>query len=36
MLEESEKMLSAGCSGFFEKPFDLLTIVAQIYKLIRI
>jgi two-component system, cell cycle response regulator DivK len=36
MLGDREKMLAAGCNGYFEKPFDPLTIVAQIHKLIGI
>jgi CheY-like chemotaxis protein len=34
MMGDREKILSAGCNGYFEKPFDPLTIVDQIHKLI--
>lgn len=34
MQGDREKMLAAGCNGYFEKPFDPMTIVAQIHKLI--
>ena len=34
MQGDRERMLAAGCNGYFEKPFDPLTIVAQIHKLI--
>ena len=34
MRGDREKILSAGCNGYFEKPFDPLTIVDQIHKLI--
>jgi CheY-like chemotaxis protein len=36
MRGDREKMLAAGCTGYFEKPFDPLTIVEQIHKLIGI
>lgn len=36
MQGDREKMLAAGCTGYFEKPFDPLTIVAQIHKLIGV
>ena len=32
MRGDREKILSAGCNGYFEKPFDPLTIVDQIHK----
>jgi two-component system, cell cycle response regulator DivK len=36
MLGDREKMMASGCNGYFEKPFDPLTIVAQIHKLLGI
>ena len=36
MLGDRGKIMAAGCNGYFEKPFDPLTIVAQIHKLIGI
>lgn len=36
MLGDREKIMAAGCNGYFEKPFDPLTIVAQIHKIIGI
>lgn len=34
MLGDRDKILAAGCNGYFEKPFDPLTIVEQIHKII--
>jgi CheY-like chemotaxis protein len=34
MKGDREKILAAGCNGYFEKPFDPMTIVAQIHKVI--
>lgn len=34
MKGDREKIMAAGCNGYFEKPFDPLTIVAQIHKII--
>ncbi len=36
MMGDREKIMSAGCNGYFEKPFDPLTIVAQIHKIIGV
>lgn len=36
MRGDREKIMAAGCNGYFEKPFDPLTIVAQIHKVIGI
>ena len=36
MRGDREKVLAAGCSGYFEKPFDPLTIVGQIHKIIGV
>ena len=36
MMGDRGKIIAAGCNGYFEKPFDPLTIVAQIHKLIGI
>lgn len=36
MRGDREKIIAAGCNGYFEKPFDPLTIVAQIHKLIGV
>jgi len=36
MMGDREKIMAAGCSGYFEKPFDPLTIVAQIHKIIGV
>jgi CheY-like chemotaxis protein len=35
MRGDRENIMAAGCNGYFEKPFDPLTIVAQIHELIR-
>ncbi len=34
MVGDREKIMAAGCNGYFEKPFDPLTIVERIHKLI--
>ncbi len=34
MLGDREKILSAGCNGYFEKPIDPLTIVEKIQEII--
>lgn len=36
MQGDREKIMAAGCNGYFEKPFDPLTIVAQIHKTIGV
>lgn len=36
MAGDRERLLAAGCNGYFEKPFDPLTIVAQIHKIIGV
>lgn len=36
MRGDRERILAAGCNGYFEKPFDPLTIVAQIHKIIGV
>ncbi len=35
MRGDMEKILAAGCSGYFEKPIDPLTIVEQISKILK-
>ncbi len=35
MRGDMEKILAAGCNGYFEKPIDPLTIVGQITNLIK-
>lgn len=35
MKGDREKMLSAGCNGYFEKPIDPLTIVGKIQKILE-
>jgi len=34
MLGDREKIMAAGCNGYFEKPIDPLTIVEKIHKII--
>lgn len=36
MAGDREKVLSAGCNGYFEKPIDPLTIIESIHKIIGI
>jgi two-component system, cell cycle response regulator DivK len=36
MVEDREKLLGAGFNGYFEKPFDPLTIMAQIHEIIGV
>ena len=36
MRGDREEIMAAGCNGYFEKPFDPLTIVAKIHKLIGV
>ncbi|HLE41444.1 MAG TPA: response regulator [Nitrospirota bacterium] len=36
MLGDREKMLNAGCNGYFEKPIDPLTIVENIHRTIGV
>jgi CheY-like chemotaxis protein len=36
MLGDREKVLSAGCNGYFEKPIDPLTIVENIHRTIGV
>lgn len=35
MRGDREKLLAAGCTGYFEKPFDPLTIIDQIHEILR-
>lgn len=34
MLGDREKMLNAGCNGYFEKPIDPLSIIENIHRII--
>ena len=36
MRGDRENIMAAGCNGYFEKPFDPLTIVEQIHKIIGV
>lgn len=36
MAGDRERILSAGCNGYFEKPIDPLTIVESIHKILKI
>ncbi|MBI5484766.1 MAG: response regulator [Deltaproteobacteria bacterium] len=36
MRGDREKIMAAGCNGYFEKPFDPITIVDQIHKIIGV
>ena len=36
MRGDRENILAAGCNGYFEKPFDPLTIVEQIHRIIGV
>src|SRR3990170_7989651 len=36
MLGDREKMLNAGCNGYFEKPIDPLTIVENIHGILEV
>lgn len=36
MLGDRDKMLNAGCNGYFEKPIDPLTIVENIHRTIGV
>ncbi|MDW7999204.1 MAG: response regulator [Thermodesulfovibrio sp.] len=36
MVGDREKMLSAGCNGYLEKPIDPLTVVDSIHKFLKI
>lgn len=35
MAGDMERLLAAGCNGYFEKPIDPLTIIEQIHKLLE-
>ncbi|MBI5632775.1 MAG: response regulator [Nitrospirae bacterium] len=36
MLGDRERILSAGCNGYFEKPIDPLTIIDKIHKIVEV
>ncbi|OGW36373.1 MAG: two-component system response regulator [Nitrospirae bacterium RBG_13_39_12] len=36
MLGDREKIIEAGCNGYFEKPIDPLTIVDKVHKIIGV
>ncbi len=36
MRGDRDRIMAAGCNGYFEKPFDPLTIVEQIHKIIGV
>lgn len=36
MRGDRENIMTAGCNGYFEKPFDPITIVEQIHRLIGV
>lgn len=36
MRGDRENIMAAGCNGYFEKPFDPITIVEQIHKIIGV
>lgn len=36
MMGDRDRIMAAGCNGYFEKPFDPMTIVAQIHKILGI
>jgi CheY-like chemotaxis protein len=35
MLGDREKILAAGCNGYFEKPIDPLAIMEKIHKIVN-
>lgn len=35
MVGDRERILAAGCNGYFEKPIDPLTIVESIHKILK-
>jgi len=36
MRGDREKIMAAGCNGYFEKPFDPMTIVEQIHQILEL
>jgi len=36
MMGDRERIMAAGCTGYFEKPIDPLTIIAQIHEVIGV